>query len=43
MDQLATDCFHEKYHLSAMKFNPQTDKNTYTIKDGSTPLKQAFE
>jgi hypothetical protein len=26
-----------------MKNNSQTYKNTETIKDGSTPLKQAFE
>jgi hypothetical protein len=46
MDQLATDCWQfdsAKYHLSAMKINPQTYKNTQTIKDGSTPLKQASE
>ena len=32
-----------RYHLSAMKLNSQTNKNTQTIKDESTPLKQAFE
>jgi len=26
-----------------MKINSQTDKNTQTIKDGSTPIKQASE
>ena len=32
-----------RYPLSAMKINSQIDKNKYTIKDESTPLKQAVE
>jgi len=32
-----------RYPLSSMKLNSQTNNNTQTIKDGSTPLKQAFE
>ena len=46
MDQLVTYCCQfdfSKYHLSTMKLNLQTKKNTQTIKDGSTPLKQASE
>ena len=46
LDQLATDCCQfdfEKYPLSTMKLNPQIDKNTQTIQDGSTLLKQASE
>ena len=46
MDQLATNCCHfdsARYPLSAMKINSKTDKNTQTIKDESTPLKQASE
>ena len=46
MDQLSTDyCQFDfaKYSLLAMKLNPQIDKNTQTIKDGSTPLKQTSE
>jgi hypothetical protein len=30
-----------RYPLSTMKINSQADKNTQTIKDESTPLKQA--
>jgi hypothetical protein len=44
--RLATNCCQfdsARYPLSAMKLNPRTDKNTQTIKDGSTPLKQASE
>jgi hypothetical protein len=43
MDQFATNYCHfdfARYPLSAMKLNSQIDKNTHTIKDGSTPLKQ---
>jgi hypothetical protein len=46
MDQLATNNFHfdsARYPLSSMKNNSQIDKNTQTIKDASTPLKQAVE
>jgi hypothetical protein len=46
LDQLATNCCQfdcARYPLSTMKLNSQTNKNTQTIKDGSTPLKQAFE
>jgi hypothetical protein len=32
-----------RYSLSAMKINSQTYKNTQTINDESTPLKQADE
>ena len=32
-----------RYSLSAMKINSQTEKNTQTIKDESTPLKQVTE
>ena len=46
MDQLATNCCQFEstiYPLSTMKPNSQTYNNTQTIKDGSTPLKEAFE
>jgi hypothetical protein len=46
LDQLAINCCHfdsARYPLSAMKINSQIDKNTQTIKDESTPLKQAAE
>jgi hypothetical protein len=32
-----------RYPLSSMKINSQTGKNTQTIKDESTPLKQVAE
>jgi hypothetical protein len=32
-----------RYPLSSMKINSQTGNNTQTIKDESTPLKQAAE
>ena len=46
MDQFATNCCHfasARYPSSAMKLNSQKNNNTQTIKDGSTPLKQASE
>ena len=46
MDQLATNCYQfdsTRYPLSGMKLNSQTNKNTQTIKDGSTPLKKVSE
>jgi hypothetical protein len=43
LPQTAANFDSARYPLSAMKLNSQTDKNTQTIKDGSTPLKQASE